>query len=91
MNTNRSYRVEAHSDHTLVMIGGATSALSPFRPESLLTREGAWSSVKRLIAEGAEQEYHTIKVFRDGAFVWIARRQNDGTYLDMVSCETVAP
>jgi hypothetical protein len=85
--TNRRYRVEAHSDHTLAMFGGVTTACSPFRPEPLLTRAGAWSTVKHLVGEGG---YHTIKVFRDGAFIWSARLQNDGTYLDMKTCETVA-
>jgi hypothetical protein len=83
----RHYRVEAHGAATLVMFGGVTTAENPFRPEPLLTREGAWSSVKHLVAEGAKQGYHTIKVFRDGALCLTLWRQDAGGYMDPKTCK----
>jgi hypothetical protein len=85
--TGREYRVEGHGASLLVMHGGVSSKVNAFAREPLLTREGAWSTVKALAKSG---QYHTIKVFRGGALAFRAWRQNDGTYMDPVTCKTVA-
>ena len=74
----KEYRVEGHGTE-LLMIGGVTTALSPYRPSSLLTRQGAWSTIQSLVAG---RKYHTLKVYKGGTLVYRAYRNVDGSYVD---------
>jgi hypothetical protein len=84
-NTDRTYRVEGHGKSLLVMFGGCIG--SHGRREPLLTRAGAWSTVRAMASEG---HCHTIKVFNAGRLVFRAFQQADGCYIDAETCETIA-
>ncbi len=84
--TPREFRVEGHGASILYMFGQVSSSVNPFVRESLLTREGAWSTVKNLMGK----DLHTIKVFKNGALVWRAFRQVDGSWVDAATALEVA-
>jgi len=83
--TVREFRVEAHGAHTLAMFG---AVLGAFGREPLLTRDGAWSTVRHLLA--SDRDIHTVKVFRGGSLVWRAFRQVDGSWVDANTALPVA-
>lgn len=84
--TARQFRVEGHGQSVLSMVGGVANHVNPYVQDPLLTREGAWSTAKALMARGT---YHTVKVYRGGTVVWRAFRQVDGTYVDAETCKRV--
>ncbi len=83
MKTERTYRVEGHAKSSLLMFGGCIGAHGR---EPLMTKAGAWSTVKSVAAAG---QCHTIKVFAAGALVFRAFRQADGSYIDAATCAPV--
>ncbi len=81
----REYRIEAHGASILRMVGGVSSDANHFVREPLMTREGAWSSARASMVN----DFHTVKVFRNGALVFRAFKQVGGEWIDAKTCKVV--